>query len=72
MTWLKIINKYYDKCSLIFKQEGSVVSVDFHDIVQLKNLIPCSLTDKHRIIYVTLHGKTDTNAFLLNGLEKRL
>ena len=23
-------------------------------------------------IYVTLHGKTDTNAFPLNGLEKRL
>ena len=22
--------------------------------------------------YVTLHGKTDTNAFPLNGLEKRL
>ena len=22
--------------------------------------------------YVTLHGKTDTNTFLLNGLEKRL
>ena len=47
MTWLKIINKYYDKCSLIFRQEGSIVCVDFYDIVQLKNLILCSLTDKH-------------------------
>ena len=27
--------------------------------------------DYERVI-VTLHGKTDTNAFPLNGLEKRL
>ena len=47
MTWLKIINKYYDKCGLIFRQEGSIVYIDFYDIVQLRNFIPRSLMDTH-------------------------
>ena len=35
--------------------------------------IPFKLVVKKKsYLYVTLHGKTDTNAFPLNGLEKRL